>query len=152
MRRKTARWRSQFVESKIHHPSDDNEKLLAYDESTVMCRVHIADGQAEPGLYGQSANSWIGEGCGFQTNPQFTNRKENWLMRPVVSAQGNNLDAPASPVFGRCPTYLFVDTETVQFEAVPNPAISQAGAAGIQAAQFVVKQGAEAVHRTMNRR
>ena len=66
-------------------------------------------------------------------------------MRVVVSAQGNNLDAPASPVFGRCPTYLFVDTETFEFEAIPNPAMSQAGGAGIQAAQFVVKHGAEAV-------
>jgi predicted Fe-Mo cluster-binding NifX family protein len=66
-------------------------------------------------------------------------------MRIVVSAQGDNLDAPASPVFGRCPTYLFVDTETLEFEAVPNPAMNQAGGAGIQAAQFVVNQGAQAV-------
>jgi predicted Fe-Mo cluster-binding NifX family protein len=66
-------------------------------------------------------------------------------MRIVVSAQGDNLDAPASPVFGRCPTYVFVDTETLEFEAVPNPAINQGGGAGIQAAQFVVNQGAQAV-------
>lgn len=66
-------------------------------------------------------------------------------MRIVVSAQGENLDAPASPVFGRCPTYVFVDTETMQFEAIPNPAMSQGGGAGIQAAQFVVERGAQAV-------
>jgi predicted Fe-Mo cluster-binding NifX family protein len=66
-------------------------------------------------------------------------------MRIVVSAQGDNLDAPASPVFGRCPTYLFVDTKTFEFEAIPNPAMNQAGGAGIQAAQFVVSQGAQAV-------
>jgi predicted Fe-Mo cluster-binding NifX family protein len=66
-------------------------------------------------------------------------------MRIVVSAQGENLDAPASPVFGRCPTYVFVDTETMQFEAVPNPAMNQGGGAGIQAAQFVVERGAQAV-------
>jgi predicted Fe-Mo cluster-binding NifX family protein len=66
-------------------------------------------------------------------------------MKIVVSAQGENLDAPASPVFGRCPTYLFVETETMQFEAVPNPAMSQGGGAGIQAAQFVVEHGAQAV-------
>ena len=66
-------------------------------------------------------------------------------MRIVVSAQGETLDAPASPVFGRCPTYVFVDTETLEFEAVPNPAMNQAGGAGIQAAQFVVNQGAQAV-------
>jgi predicted Fe-Mo cluster-binding NifX family protein len=66
-------------------------------------------------------------------------------MRIVISAQDENLEAPASPVFGRCPIYLFVDTDTMQFEAVPNPAMNQGGGAGIQAAQFVVEQGAEAV-------
>ena len=66
-------------------------------------------------------------------------------MKVVVSSQGENLDAPASPVFGRCPTYVFVDTETMEFEALPNAAMSQGGSAGIQAAQFVVNKGAEAV-------
>jgi predicted Fe-Mo cluster-binding NifX family protein len=66
-------------------------------------------------------------------------------MKVVVSSQGENLDAPASPVFGRCPTYVFVDTETMEFEALPNPAMSQGGGAGIQAAQFVVNKGVEAV-------
>jgi len=66
-------------------------------------------------------------------------------MKIVVSAQGDTLDAPASPVFGRCPTYIFVDSETMQFEAVPNPAMNQGGGAGIQAAQFVVNQGAQAI-------
>ncbi len=66
-------------------------------------------------------------------------------MKIVVSAQGDTLEAPASPVFGRCPTYLLVDTETMDFEAVPNPAMSQGGGAGIQAAQFVVNHGAQAV-------
>jgi predicted Fe-Mo cluster-binding NifX family protein len=66
-------------------------------------------------------------------------------MRIVISAEGNDLEAAASPVFGRCPTYLFVDSETMGFEALPNPAMSQGGGAGIQAAQFVVKHGAQAV-------
>lgn len=66
-------------------------------------------------------------------------------MRIVISAAGNDLDASVSPVFGRCPVYLFVDTETMEVEAVPNPAVSAAGGAGIQAAQFVARQGAQAV-------
>ncbi|MGB9722779.1 MAG: NifB/NifX family molybdenum-iron cluster-binding protein [Chloroflexia bacterium] len=66
-------------------------------------------------------------------------------MRVAISAGGNDLDAPVSPVFGRCPVYLFVDTETMEVEAVPNPAVSAAGGAGIQAAQFVARQGAQAV-------
>jgi predicted Fe-Mo cluster-binding NifX family protein len=66
-------------------------------------------------------------------------------MKIVVSSQGETLDAPASPVFGRCPTFVFVDSETMATEAVPNPAMSQGGGAGIQAAQFVVNRGAETV-------
>ena len=65
-------------------------------------------------------------------------------MRIVVTANGADLDAPTSPVFGRCSTYVFVDTETMTFEAVENPAINAAGGAGIQAAQFVVERGAQA--------
>ena len=66
-------------------------------------------------------------------------------MRIVVTANGADLDAPASPIFGRCPMYVFVDTETMAFEAVENPAIGAPGGAGIQAAQFVVERGAQAV-------
>ncbi|MGD2148712.1 MAG: NifB/NifX family molybdenum-iron cluster-binding protein [Anaerolineae bacterium] len=66
-------------------------------------------------------------------------------MRIVVTANGAGLDAPASPVFGRCPWYIFVDTDTLEAESVENPAMNAAGGAGIQAAQFVVEQGARAV-------
>lgn len=66
-------------------------------------------------------------------------------MRIVVTASGATLDAQAHPAFGRCPTYVFVDAETMQFEAVENPAANAAGGAGIQAAQFVIERGAQAV-------
>lgn len=66
-------------------------------------------------------------------------------MKIVVTAEGNDLGAPTSPRFGRCPTYVFVETETMAFEALPNPAMSAPGGAGIQAAQFVVERGAQAV-------
>jgi predicted Fe-Mo cluster-binding NifX family protein len=66
-------------------------------------------------------------------------------MKIVVTAEGKDLNAPASSRFGRCPTYIFVDSESMAFQAVPNPAMSSPGGAGIQAAQFVVEQGAKAV-------
>jgi predicted Fe-Mo cluster-binding NifX family protein len=66
-------------------------------------------------------------------------------MKIVVTANGASLDAPASPVFGRCPWYVFVDTESMEVEAVENAAMNAAGGAGIQAAQFVIEQGAEVV-------
>jgi predicted Fe-Mo cluster-binding NifX family protein len=66
-------------------------------------------------------------------------------MKIVVTASGTHLDAPISPIFGRCPIYLFVDTETLAYEAVENPAISASAGAGTQAAQFVVEGGAQAL-------
>jgi predicted Fe-Mo cluster-binding NifX family protein len=66
-------------------------------------------------------------------------------MRIAVTANGVDLDAAISPVFGRCSTYILVDTETMQFEALQNPALNAAGGAGIQAAQFIIERGAQAV-------
>jgi predicted Fe-Mo cluster-binding NifX family protein len=66
-------------------------------------------------------------------------------VKIVVTATGNDLDARTNPRFGRCPIYIFVETESMAFEALPNPAASASGGAGIQAAQFVVEQGAQAV-------
>lgn len=66
-------------------------------------------------------------------------------MKIAVSANSAGLDAPASPVFGRCPIYTFVDTDSMEAESVENPAVNTAGGAGIQAAQFIVERGAQAV-------
>jgi predicted Fe-Mo cluster-binding NifX family protein len=35
-------------------------------------------------------------------------------MKIVVSANGADPDAPVSPVFGRCPTYIFVERDDGQ--------------------------------------
>jgi predicted Fe-Mo cluster-binding NifX family protein len=66
-------------------------------------------------------------------------------MRIVVSSNGVNLEAQASPVFGRCPYFVFVDTESMALEAVENPALASGGGAGVQAAQFIIEKGAQAV-------
>ena len=66
-------------------------------------------------------------------------------MKIVVTSNGADLDGPASPIFGRCPAFVFVDTETMSFETVENPAVAAGGGAGVQAAQFVVGRGAQAV-------
>ena len=66
-------------------------------------------------------------------------------MKVVVTSIGYSLEVPVSPVFGRCSTYILVDTETMQFEALDNPAVSAGGGAGIQAAQFIVDRGVQAV-------
>ncbi|HOQ98647.1 MAG TPA: NifB/NifX family molybdenum-iron cluster-binding protein [Anaerolineae bacterium] len=63
-------------------------------------------------------------------------------MKVVVTAQGVDPDAVSSPIFGRCPAFVFVDTETMQFEGIENPCAAAGGGAGIQAAQLVVERGA----------
>jgi predicted Fe-Mo cluster-binding NifX family protein len=66
-------------------------------------------------------------------------------MKIVVSASGANLEALVDPRFGRCPCYIFVDTDTGTFEAQQNAAAMAGGGAGIQAAQAVVQSRAQAV-------
>ena len=66
-------------------------------------------------------------------------------MKVVVTAGGMDLDAQVSPVFGRCPAFVFVDTETMVSEGIANPALAASGGAGIKAAQFVVEKSVEAV-------
>jgi len=71
-------------------------------------------------------------------------RKER-RMKLCISSTKNDLDASVDPRFGRCQYFLFVDTGTMKFEAVGNPAFTAGGGAGIQAAQAVVNKGANAV-------
>jgi predicted Fe-Mo cluster-binding NifX family protein len=66
-------------------------------------------------------------------------------MRICVSASANSLDASVDPRFGRCPYFIIVDSETLQFEAVPNPASGAVGGAGIEAAQIIASKGAKVV-------
>jgi predicted Fe-Mo cluster-binding NifX family protein len=64
-------------------------------------------------------------------------------MKICVSAASNRMDSPIDPRFGRCPYLVIVDSETMQFEAVPNMASDATGGAGIQAAQTVAGKGAK---------
>lgn len=67
------------------------------------------------------------------------------MMQIAVSAAGRDLDAQISPHFGRAPVFVFVDTETLDFDAVANPAVDTPRGAGIQAAQLVACRKGEAV-------
>ena len=66
-------------------------------------------------------------------------------MKIAITSTGNTLDSPVDPRFGRCQFFVFVDPETMEFEAVENQAMMAAGGAGIQAAQFVANEGAQAI-------
>ena len=66
-------------------------------------------------------------------------------MKIAVSATGEGLDASSSPIFGRSQYLVLVETDTLGCESLPNPAISASGGAGIQAAQFLVGHGVQAL-------
>ena len=62
-------------------------------------------------------------------------------MKVCVSAVADSLDAQVDPRFGRCPYLVVVDSESMEFEAIPNTASGAMGGAGIQAAQTVASRG-----------
>jgi len=66
-------------------------------------------------------------------------------MKIAVSATAPHLDADLDPRFGRCQYLLVVDSESMEFEAIENPAVSAPGGAGIQAARAVAEKGVQAV-------
>ncbi|TFG68378.1 MAG: hypothetical protein E4H27_08015 [Anaerolineales bacterium] len=72
-----------------------------------------------------------------------TDKEANMLI--VIPSEGNNLEAATSAVFGRCQTFIIVDPETLDFEAIPNPALGASGGAGVQAAQTVLQNNVTAV-------
>ncbi len=71
--------------------------------------------------------------------------KEIKKMKICVSATANNLEAQLDPRFGRCLYLVVVDSETMQFEAIPNMAAGATGGAGIQAAQTIADKGVKVV-------
>ena len=66
-------------------------------------------------------------------------------MKICLSATADNLEAQLDPRFGRCLYLIIVDTETMEFEAIPNAAAGSTGGAGIQAAQTIAGKGVRAV-------
>jgi predicted Fe-Mo cluster-binding NifX family protein len=66
-------------------------------------------------------------------------------MKICISATGNSLEAQLDPRFGRCPYFVVVDSETMQFEAILNIATGATGGAGIQAAQTIANKSVKAV-------
>ncbi len=66
-------------------------------------------------------------------------------MKICISSRGDNLNAEVDPRFGRCAYFIFVDTDTLEFEAAKNPNVEAMGGAGIQSGQFVASKQVKAV-------
>ena len=65
-------------------------------------------------------------------------------MKIAITAGGSTLDSPVDQRFGRAPRFILFDTETRTHEPIDNTqALDSAQGAGIQAAETVVRAGAE---------
>ena len=66
-------------------------------------------------------------------------------MKVAVSAIGPTLSAGVEPRFGRCSTFVLVETDDMTFEAIENRNGSLGGGAGIQSAQLMAQKGVRVV-------
>ncbi len=64
-------------------------------------------------------------------------------MKVCLSSTSNSLEAQLDPRFARCAYLIIIDTETMQFEAIPNLAAGTREGAGIYAAQTIANKGAK---------
>lgn len=66
-------------------------------------------------------------------------------MRICVTAREQNLESEIDPRFGRCKYFIFIDPDTLEFEAASNPNMNSMGGAGIQSGQLISEKKASAV-------
>jgi predicted Fe-Mo cluster-binding NifX family protein len=67
-------------------------------------------------------------------------------MKIAVTSQGNTVDDPVDPRFGRGSRFLVFDTEAGNLQVVDNrPSLNAAQGAGIQAAETLSRLGVQAV-------
>jgi predicted Fe-Mo cluster-binding NifX family protein len=66
-------------------------------------------------------------------------------MKIAVTSTGLTLNDNVEARFGRCPYFLIIETDTMEFEAIQNPNIALGGGAGTQSAQLMAEKGVSAV-------
>jgi predicted Fe-Mo cluster-binding NifX family protein len=64
-------------------------------------------------------------------------------MKIVITTTSPDIESTVDPRFGRGAYFLLVDSDTLEWQAHPNPAIDAGGGAGVQAAQFIAGHGAQ---------
>jgi predicted Fe-Mo cluster-binding NifX family protein len=64
-------------------------------------------------------------------------------MKIGISAIGSSLESEIDPRFGRCPYFMIVEPDTMEFEAIENSGGSNSGGAGIATAQVIAAKGVD---------
>ncbi len=64
-------------------------------------------------------------------------------MKICITSQADLLESEVDPRFARCSYFIFVDTDTMEFESLENSQTQAMGGAGPQAAKAVVDKGAK---------
>lgn len=62
-------------------------------------------------------------------------------MKVCITSLGRDLYSEIDLRFGRCNFFIFVDTDSMQYDAIENPWKEAQQGAGIQAAQMVINKG-----------
>jgi predicted Fe-Mo cluster-binding NifX family protein len=66
-------------------------------------------------------------------------------MKAAISSSEPQLQSNIDPRFGRCAYFIFIDTDSGDWEAVPNANREAGGGAGIRTAQSIIDRGVEVV-------
>jgi len=66
-------------------------------------------------------------------------------MKILLTATSPSIDSNVDARFGRGAYFIVVDTDTLEYQAHPNPGVGASGGAGTLAAQFVAKQDVSSV-------
>ncbi|MGC8979042.1 NifB/NifX family molybdenum-iron cluster-binding protein [Caldisericum sp.] len=61
-------------------------------------------------------------------------------MKICVTSTGESLDSALDPRFGRCAYFIIIDSNSMEFEAIPNASSNVRGGAGIEAVQTVINK------------
>ncbi len=66
-------------------------------------------------------------------------------MKVAIPAADQTLEAEVDSRFGRCRYFVIIDTETMNFHAIPNAGGRAGEGAGVQVAQILANEGVKAV-------
>ncbi|RLF30267.1 MAG: dinitrogenase iron-molybdenum cofactor biosynthesis protein, partial [Thermoplasmata archaeon] len=64
-------------------------------------------------------------------------------MKIGITSTGKDLSATVDPRFGRCPYFIVIDLDSMEYECIENEYTMAPGGAGIRSAQKIIEKGVE---------